>query len=352
MYSIIPDWCNIKPLGRTWQKADSLWLAMSGSGAEFAFTGSFCRVTITGDDCAMDAEQANNHARIAIYVDGVRVVDAMIDTAEKTFTVVDGTPGEYTIRIVKLSESAMSTCGIKAIDADGEIHPTAQKARCIEFLGDSITCGYGVDDEDPEHHFLTATEDATRAYAYQTAQMLDADYSLVSLSGYGIISGYTDTAEEPVTNQLMPAYYDKLGFSYAAYQGQKPEDIRWDYAARQPDVVVINLGTNDDSYCRDDVARQECYCSEYIEFLHMVRRYNPSAKIICTLGMMGDRLYPFVEKAAAECRAQSGDKNITCVHFIPQLDEDGRAADYHPTETTHRKAAEKLAAHISQLMGW
>ena len=352
MYSIIPDWRNIKPLGRTWQMTDSLWLAMSGSGAEFTFTGSLCRVTITGDDWAIDADQANNHARIAIYVDGVRVVDAMMDTADKTFTVVDGALGEHTIRIVKLSESAMSTCGVKAIEADGEIRLTARKARYIEFIGDSITCGYGVDDEDSEHHFLTVTEDATRAYAYQTAQMLDADYSLVSLSGYGIISGYTDTAEEAVTNQLMPTYYDKLGFSYASYQGQKPEDIRWDFAARQPDVVVINLGTNDDSYCRDDVVRQEYFCSEYEKFLQRVRVCNTSAKIICTLGMMGDRLYPFVEKAAAEYMAQSGDTNIACMHFIPQLDEDGRAADYHPTETTHSKAAKKLAAHISQLMGW
>ena len=54
--------------------------------------------------------------------------------------------------------------------------------RAIEFIGDSITCGYGVDDEVAEHHFATGTEDTTRAYALRTARKLGVDYSLVSLS--------------------------------------------------------------------------------------------------------------------------------------------------------------------------
>lgn len=49
----------------------------------------------------------------------------------------------------------------------------------MEFIGDSITCGYGVDDPDKEHHFKTATEDVTKAYAYKTALALNADYSMV-----------------------------------------------------------------------------------------------------------------------------------------------------------------------------
>ena len=30
---IIPNWQNIKPLGRTWPLEDGLWLAFSASGA-------------------------------------------------------------------------------------------------------------------------------------------------------------------------------------------------------------------------------------------------------------------------------------------------------------------------------
>ncbi len=354
MWNFLPTWQNVKPLGRTKELADSLWLAFSGAGAEFAFTGSRCEVTIAGDNHAPDADKASDHVRIAMYLDGERVVDTMIDAEEKTCTVLRAdVPAEHIVRIVKLSETAMSTCGIRRIAVDAEeIRPTPEKAHLVEFIGDSITCGYGMDDEVAEHHFVTGTEDVTRAYAYRTAQMLDVDYSMVAISGYGIISGYTATAEERITAQLIPTYYEKLGFSYGEYRGETPADIRWDFTVRQPELIVINLGTNDDSYCLDHADRQELYRAEYVHFLKVIRRNNPGAKLLCTLGIMGDRLYPFVEKAAADYSAETGDTNIACMPFAPQLLEDGYTADYHPTAVTHQKAASRIVSEIRRLMGW
>ena len=351
MMTITPNWHNVRPLGRTWPlPEEGLWLAFSGTGAEIAFAGDFCEVVIGGDSRAEDESAANDYARIAIELDGKRVADAQIDAPERIFC-IPAAEGGHVLRIVKLSETAMSTCVIRSITAE-DIRPTVPKAHLVEFIGDSITCGYGVDDEDPEHNFVTGTEDATGAYPYLTAQTLDVDYSLVCISGYGIISGYTATAEEPVIAQRLPDYYEKLGFSYGAYRGLEPQSIRWDFNVRQPDLIVINLGTNDDSYCLDDECRQQHYCAAYTDFLCTVRRCNPGAKILCTLGMMGDRLYPFVERAAAAYTARTGDDNIACMHFTPQLEEDGRAADYHPTKRTHRKAAERLSEEICRLMGW
>ncbi len=353
MPTVTPTWKNVRPLGRTREMGDALWLALSATGAEFAFNGSCCEVVLAGDSVAADPAAKDNRTRIAICLNGARVGDDLLDAPEKTYA-LPCAPGENTVRILKLSETAMSTCAIRSITVDDPngVRPTPAKARYIEFIGDSITCGYGVDDEDGEHHFVTATEDPTRAYACKTAQLLEADYSLVSISGYGVISGYTATAEEPVTAQLIPTYYEKLGFSYGSYQGATPADFPWDFTVRQPDLIVINLGTNDDSYCLDRADRQQHYCREYANFLRTVRLHNPTAKILCTLGIMGDRLYPYVEKAAADYAAQTGDTNISCMAFTPQLPEDGFAADYHPTEHTHQKAAEKLSAHIRALMNW
>ncbi|MDD6052124.1 MAG: GDSL-type esterase/lipase family protein [Clostridiales bacterium] len=354
MHTFLPTWQHVKPLGRTMQTADSLVLAFSATGAEFAFTGCCCEVTLAGDNHAGDADRADGYARVAIDLDGQRVVDTMLDTAEKTCTVLKAdTAAPHVVRIVKLSETAMSICAITAIAVDAdEIRPTPRKEHLVEFVGDSITCGYGVDDEVAEHHFTTRTEDATRAYAYKTATLLDVDYSLVSISGYGIISGYTDTAEVPVTSQLLPDYYEKLGYSEGAYGGVTPADVAWDFTTRQPDVIVINLGTNDDSYCLDHADRQAQYCAAYTRFLYTVHAHNPGAMLLCTLGMMGDRLYPYVEKAVAAYRAETGDQQIACMPFMPQLVEDGYAADSHPTEATHRKAAQKLSAEIRRLMRW
>ncbi|MBR4069257.1 MAG: GDSL family lipase [Clostridia bacterium] len=348
-----PSYQNLKPLGRTQLLNETLWMAYSGSGAAFTFTGKHCSVTIAGDSTAADAAATDNQVRLAIEVNGQRVVEELIDAPKKTYTVFEADSAQpVEVRIIKLSESAMSTCAIKqiAVDTEDRIYPAADKPHRIEIVGDSITCGYGTDDLDGEHHFVTGTEDTTKAYAYKTAQALNADYSLVSLSGYGIISGYTATAEEKV-DQILPRYYDKLGFSYGNYLGMKPQEIDWRFDFT-PELIIINLGTNDDSYCLDHADRQLDYRQNYTAFLKKVRSHNPDAKILCVLGMMGDRLYPAVEAAAADYTAQTGDSNIACMPFPVQLAEDGYAADWHPSIVTHDKAAARLTAFVKELMRW
>ena len=353
--SYIPNSENVKTLGRTHELEDCLWLAYSGSGAEFEFNGTKAEITVGGDVNAEKENNEDNQTRIAVYVNGERVIDDMINAAEEKYTVFESdTPQDVTVKIVKLSETAMSTCGIKNITVDSAegIKPTAAKEHFIEFIGDSITCGYGVDDEVKENHFSTKTEDVTKAYAYKTAEALNADYSMVSISGYGIISGYSNDGKTKSPSQIVPKYYTKHGFSYGAYGSHIAASTKWDFTGYTPDLIVINLGTNDDSYTQNDTVKQEEYCTACVEFLKKIRENNPDAKILCTLGIMGDRLYPYVEKAAADYTAQTGDTNISTMKFDVQSPDDGYAADWHPTEATHTKASAKLVEKIKEYMGW
>ncbi len=342
---------NVKFIGRVIPLEDTLWMALSGTGVEFSVTGTYAKITLVADDTWNGVPE--NRARVAVYVDGERTVDVMLDMPEKTVTAFAGeTKKSHVVRVIKLSESAMSTCGISEIVTDGEVIPTKNKSHLIEFIGDSITCGYGADDEDKDHHFATGTEDVTKAYAYKTVVTLDADYSMVSFSGYGIISGYTENGEKS-KHQLVPDYYEKLGFSYGTYKETcKPQNVMWDFTKRQPDLVVINLGTNDNSYVAGIEDRKEDYVTKYEEFLETVRRRNPHAKILCTLGIMGTDLCPAMEDAVASYRRKTGDKNIFSMRFSEQLPEDGLTADWHPTAVTHTKAAGKLAEEIKMIMGW
>lgn len=136
MNTFTPTWENVKPLGRTHQLKDSLWLCFSGAGAEFTFHGSRCEVTIAGDINAYPSKR-DELVRIAIYVDGVRVVDEMIDAKEKTFTVLNEAEArDVVVRIVKLSETAMSTCGVRsiAVDDPAGVRPTPAKSRRMSTL--------------------------------------------------------------------------------------------------------------------------------------------------------------------------------------------------------------------------
>lgn len=347
---------NVKLLGRTYMIDDTLWLSLSGSGVDFSYTGKKLSMTVVGDGASTISGNDTNYARLAVYVDGERVIDDMINSPEKSYTIFESDKEKtVSVQIIKLSETAMSTLGIKPLELGegGKLSPAPEKTHKIEFIGDSITCGYGVDDEDPNHNFSTATEDVTKAYAYKTAQKLNADYSMFSTSGYGIISGYTSD-DEKVTQQTIPQYYESMGFSWNSFNNMlRPQDAEWDFSRYQPDLIVINLGTNDDSYCKSNGERQEEYSSAYVEFLKKVRKNNPTAHIICSVGIMGTRIYPAVEMAVYSYTKETGDENITAFKFEQQDGEnDGLAADWHPTEATHEKASDKLVEYIRTVMSW
>lgn len=356
MRKIIADSSNVKQLGRTQLIDETLWLAFSGTGADFDYTGKKLDITLKGDGSSLLPKGGENCARVAIYVDGERVIDDMIDKPEEVYTVFESDESKtVNVKIVKLSETAMSTFGIKPIEIqpDENIVPAAEKSHKIEFIGDSITCGYGVDDEVAEHPFHTSTEDVTKAYAYKTAQALDADYSMVSISGYGIISGWTANSNNKVPNQTIPQYYTKLGFSYQKFASMTPpSSLEWDFSKFVPEVVVVNLGTNDDSYVQGNVEKQKEYSEAYAEFLKVIREKNPDAEIFCTLGIMGQRLFPGVEDAVKIYTDATGDKKIHTFMFDAQDGSLGYAADWHPTAATHDKASEALVAEIKSVMGW
>ena len=231
---------NAKLIGRTFSKDGALWLGLSGTGVEFVFTGKSLIITVKGDEIAAPGNE-DSYSRIAVYADGKRVLDEIVDIQEKTFDVLNFEEKTTAkVRIIKLSEAAMSSSAVEIETDDGaRIEPTAEKAHKIEFIGDSITCGYGVDDEDENHQFSTSTEDVTRTYAYKTAKALNADYSMFSASGYGIISGYTEE-DVPKTEETIPQFYESMGFSRGSFGGKKPQDIKWDFGSFVPEVIVIN----------------------------------------------------------------------------------------------------------------
>ncbi len=345
--AIVPNAENVKLLGRTYlDENNTLWLSYSGSGAEFCVSGKRAEITIAGDS---SVAAQNNYARIAIYVDGERVVDDMVDSAQEKYLLFEGEEErEATVTIVKLSECAMSSCGIEKIDVDGTVSPVDNNDLYIEFIGDSITCGYGVDDEDKSHSFSTQTEDVTKAYAYKTAQNLNADYSIVSISGYGVVSGYT-TSGEKVSAQTVPQYYNKLGFSYNNFNGTMPQDIEWSFEEnRRPDIIVLNLGTNDSSYCGGSVEKSEEFAQGYIDFIKQIRQNNPNASIVCAFGVMGNSLYQYIEYACVTYMQETGDENVYYVQLAPQDGTLGYAADWHPTQATHEVCAKTVSDFITE----
>ncbi len=352
------------PVGRTAYHSESntLWCSLSGSGIDFLFYGTECAAELKADSSYSGG--ADTAARYAVYVNGSRTETDQLTEAERTLKISN--PGAAadacSVRIVKLSESAQSALGIGNLTVtvpkevykdhgDKSLIPAEPKEHLIEFIGDSITCGYGVDGEYNVDRFQTANEDATKAYAVRTAEKLGTDYSLVCYSGHGILSGYTSGGS--LNNRdLVPPYYELCGHSYAALpEGGKIQDDKWDFS-RLPDLIVINLGTNDSSYTGTDTEKMKKFAAAYVDFLKQIREKNPDAPILCSLGIMGTTLCDAIDLAVLNYQQETGDRNIAALRFDMQSDKDGLAVDWHPSAATYEKASDKLSAYIREWLNW
>ncbi|WP_302160166.1 GDSL-type esterase/lipase family protein [uncultured Ruminococcus sp.] len=337
---------SVKLTGRTMRSNDTTWLVQSGSAVSFTVTGTSASVTLAGDSSIQN--EADYRPRYAVLVDGEIVADEVMSSAEKTMTLFEGEVIRTAkIQIIHLSEAMNGAVGVKDISAVSDrsdaVIPEKEKALSIEFIGDSITCAYGVEGSNSYEPFRTTTENFMKSYAYLTAQKLDADYSAVSYSGYGVLSGYT--SGDINTDSLIPDCYGLIGKlpDYA-----KP----WDFDTHSYDVVVVNLGTNDSSYVSKDAeARTPAFISAYVEFLKTLREKNPSAYLICTLGTMGGDLYPSVENAVEQYRTETGDQRIMSYESTLQNQADGIGSDWHPSAVTQQKSAYVLADKICQALG-
>lgn len=341
---------NVKPLGRAVVERNQLLMCHSSTGAEFNVSAKYLEVTFCGDSNA--GPNKDGDARVAVFVNGERMLDEMLTQSAQSFVVFNEKEAvNGLVQVLKVSECANAVCSLYqiSVDKEGSISPAAERPLKIEFIGDSITCGYGVDDLDRNHHFKTSTEDNTKTYAYKTAAALNADYSMVSFSGWGIVSGYTGDGKKNTTS-LVPPNYSKLGFTWnSRISGVRPQTVEWDFSRFQPDFVVINLGTNDASYTKNVPDKMQEYKDAYISFLKDVREKNPDAAIICTLGIMGDTLYGAIEEMVEQYKSETGDEKISALRFPPQSMSDGIAADWHPSEKTHEKSAKILTDYIKSL---
>ncbi len=247
------------------------------------------------------------------------------------------------IRLLRFSETNFGKAGLISASFDGEISSVPEKALKLEFIGDSITCGYGVEADDPLVLFSTSTENPSLAYAMKTAELLDADYSLCSWSGNGIISQWIPPEEnEPKEDvPLMPVVYRYTDIAGAAFQGFSEAPL-YDFDSYVPDVVIINLGTNDQSYTRFIPERVEAFGRLFGKFLQEIRELRPNALIIGCLGVMGQDL---CEEEARRFDMFNDDKAFFLT-FDVQKEEDGIGADYHPSPKTHTIMAQKLAEFI------
>lgn len=345
-YTYLPTKENVKLIGRYYQTEEGItWLTYSGSAIEFYATGNYIELNLAGDDNIL--QEYDFRPRYGIYLDDKLLIDTKMNDYEFTlqFKISNDELSQSKIKIMLLSENQNGGVGIKNIKVNScyqkvkKISPTGKKQLRIEFIGDSITCAYGVDAPDQSYSFTTTTENFSKSYAYLVAQILEADYSVMALSGHGIVSGFS--GGDKWAEGLIPLYYGKNSRN-VQYPGF------WDFKSHENDFIVINLGTNDANYVnakREERANE--FVQEYANFLQMVREANPLSFIVCTLGTLNPlNMYPLVEEAVK----LFGDEKVYVFESPVQDMNDGLGADWHPSKITHEKLALLVSEKIKEVL--
>ena len=331
---------HVRAIGRTYNARGSLWFSYSGCGAEFRCNGTSLSLTMLVENG--DSLEEQHKPRIAVFVNDEMVVDTALEGAVQTVAVpFYAFENEAVVRVIKLSESMYSCVGISGIRLYGsmDILPTVRSKQVIEFIGDSITAGFGVDHEKRKGEFSTRTENYCKTYAYLTAQALGAESYGIAYSGYGVVSGWTSTGKINDVNVLGKHYTKAVeGITVG---GVTPQ---WYFEAPLPDLIVINLGTNDHTYC---TTKERCneFEKAYKALLKLVREKNPGVPIVCILGDMNDTMYPHIEKAVNAFNKKNND-NVFCTPINFNMAELGVVLHGHPTAQSNEFAAKELTSYL------
>lgn len=337
----------VRYIGRNYYDGDKVWLVQSGSAIEFNISASSAYATLCGD--AFMHKESDMRPRYAVLIDDVIVRDSFVSEQPEKITLFScSEPRSAVVRIIHLSEANYGAIGVSGIEAEaassGSLSPTDKKDLLIEFIGDSITCAYGVEAGSQNEPFTTATENFMRSYAYIAAQDLNADYSAVCCSGFGVYSGYSPDGSR-MPDSLLPPIYERIG-SLPAYSDA------WDFAGSASDMIVLNLGTNDASYIVNDPSvRSGEFSRAYKDFLSDIRRNNPDAYIICTHGIMGyPDVYSIIEAVVKAHIEETGDERIISFALPEHRYRDGYGADWHPSKVTQSRAAEILTQKLREVI--
>ena len=223
------------------------------------------------------------------------------------------------------------------------LNPPYMPKRKIEFIGDSMTCGLGVEGKNENDPYMAETENYSMSYASLTARALDAQEFTIACSGIGVYRNHAGPKNG--SNDNMSSVYSQT------LLGDNTET--WNFMRYIPDVVCVNLGMNDVGAGEYD---RSYLLNAYRNFYKQIRANYPRTKIVFLSGSMlvGNRLEHVkyaMDDVVRDARI-AGDKNVFRFDMSWQTGDLGMGACAHPSKWQHEKMAGELTAYLRGLMGW
>lgn len=348
---------KILTIGRTYFENDLLFMNFSGSGIECNVSGDEINITFFTTN-----NNQNNSPYVSILINEKRE-DFIIDEEEKILS-IPLSKGVNNIKILKRTESSVSFLAIKDLRVDYLNIIEPKNGLNIEFYGDSLTCGFGNLSTDSTQPFTTHTESFLDGYSYLLANKLDANYSAICISGFPIYKSRW--------NLGFPIDSVADMISVAGYANEHTFDTvpKWDNTKFIPNLVIINLGTNDESYFTvgqdwidnlvnevgsyDEVKKHPMFINELdnlykriLKFLNdLYTVYGKDLKVLYLLGMIdcSSFIYEAINKAIKEFN----NPNVWHYRLTGPQPGDIFGAVWHPGSAMHQRTCDEVYKFIKE----
>ncbi len=296
----------------------------SAAGFEVSFRGSVLYADIRSASSAAPDEAAGS-AYAYVFTDGerdfhlARKIKFSPSEHALRYCLAELPQGGHTVRLLKCTEPKFGTAALVGLETDGEFLPPPEKPSLkVEILGDSILSGSECMRMTEADSVRTQSENSLASYGFVAAELLGAQVSAVTRSG-ALVSGYRDLAS-------IPQYYGVYG---------QFDPTPWDFGRFRPDIVIVDLGSND----RFAAAPDGFVSERYLGFLRLIRARNPSSLIVVCEGAI--LLLPELAEGVVRDFTEAEDGNIRCFHLPCRHVTAG-----HPTEAEHRANGEALAEFL------
>ncbi|OOM77541.1 endoglucanase E precursor [Clostridium puniceum] len=363
----LSDMENLKVHGRTTECLSPLTLFWTGSGIELNAKGSELWIEVESDYDIYEPW-------ISIVINSVPVSRQMLTGGKQWLCVFRGMNESVVknIRVVRdvqaMSEDPSTLMQIHAVKFDGQFLPIEEKPYKIEFIGDSITSGEGAIGAKQEEDWISMWFSGVNNYTAMTSEAMNAEHRIISQSGWGVLTSWDNNP-----NSNIPEYYEKI---CGLLTGKKNKALgafkENNFESWQPDIVVVNLGTNDagafyspewkdekngkiykQRLNEDGTFNEEdlnSFEESVLNFLVKIRRYNKKAHIVWIYGMLGIPMMPAIYRAVDKYIKKTGDIK-TSVFQLPNTTEETVGARSHPGILSHERAAKSLTEYLKEILG-
>lgn len=309
----------------------------------FDWSGVYIRAKFEGTSCSVRLIDGKNY--YSVTIDNHSPIVLKTDTSTIYSVASNLNDTIHTILIQKRTEANVGKgefLGFILDEGRGLLKPDPLPNRRIEFIGNSITCGYGVEGASANEPFKPETENATLSFAALIGQSLNSDYAMVAYSGKGVVRNYGDPNKTSV--DPMPSLYNRT----CCYDST----LLWDFTSWIPQVVVINLGTND--FSTEPHPDKSVFQDAYNKLINRVQSYYPGVTIFCICGpMIGEPCASYIEEVVNQYQQGNTNKNVYFINVGSNLlSMSDRGSDWHPNVSGQQKTADVILPVIKDKMNW